>query len=930
MTNVSTLDAETGPRAARRLLERYTDETQADAAHAYLGARPEDYAAGCAILNAPPADQVVILQAALATLAPWRTAAARHVTALAGAQEGLAQLTKLADTLRAPGEQRERDTPPPGDVAEEPWAPLPITFSDRYVGYWRLGGLLSALTRRRLPYGVDDLCRVLDALAALDTWDGLPARGIVRSVERRVAEIGLAPEVREALARARASAERHWHTAAESRKVAVQLDALLATDRPAAVEIDPSDDWGAAARAALAQLDPAERASWLALLAHAATATATKPSGVWQQEARRRIDVLGEERFRALVTAWLALLQAPTRGTTRRQPGTMMPMPSSLFTERNATLLKGLVWCCAPFDDEALARAVAEAAEGAFKKIPLIGARSTRVGNACLYTLGVMPGSHSAPQLVRLQRQLKQPSARGRLDATLDSAAVQAGVTRDDLEDQSVPTHGLENGALRLPVGPYTAEIVVRGARHVDVQWLGPDGAQQGVEPADARKAHAAAYKQAMRTVDEVRQTLLTQRDRLERVLLAERCWRLADWRRLYLDHPLLGTLARKLVWAFTAGERTTLGAWLDGQLVDAQDAPLDWLTNTAEVRLWHPITAPAATVLAWRQWLARHGVTQPFKQAHREVYLLTDAERAAGGASRRFAEHVLRQHQFQALCRERGWRYGLQGPFDSADTATPTLDMPRWGLRAQFDVEAIEDDDMMSAHAIFLYVQTEAVRFVRAAASPAAPRKTRTSLRQDLLVALRSGDRAGWIAKAREAAAGGLAAAAPLPLAEVPPAVFSEVMRDVDLFVGVASVGADPAWLDTAPQRYADYWSRFSFGDVADSPSVATRRTVLETLLPSLKIGARCSLSDRFLVVQGDLRTYKIHLGSANVLMEPNDQYLCIVPKRGPAIPGEPGHVYLPFEGDGVLSLILSKAFLLAADTAIADPSITRQIRPS
>jgi hypothetical protein len=30
------------------------------------------------------------------------------------------------------------------------------------------------------------------------------------------------------------------------------------------------------------------------------------------------------------------------------------------------------------------------------------------------------------------------------------------------------------------------------------------------------------------------------------------------------------------------------------------------------------------------------------------------------------------------------------------------------------------------------------------------------------------------------------------------------------------------------------------------------------------------------------------------------------------------------------VLSLILSKAFLLADDTAIRDPSITRQIRPT
>jgi hypothetical protein len=60
---------------------------------------------------------------------------------------------------------------------------------------------------------------------------------------------------------------------------------------------------------------------------------------------------------------------------------------------------------------------------------------------------------------------------------------------------------------------------------------------------------------------------------------------------------------------------------------------------------------------------------------------------------------------------------------------------------------------------------------------------------------------------------------------------------------------------------------------------------------------------------------------------MEPNDQYLCIVPDRSPARGGE-SDLFLPFEGDSVLSVVLSKAFLLAADRKIADPTITGQIR--
>jgi hypothetical protein len=164
-----------------------------------------------------------------------------------------------------------------------------------------------------------------------------------------------------------------------------------------------------------------------------------------------------------------------------------------------------------------------------------------------------------------------------------------------------------------------------------------------------------------------------------------------------------------------------------------------------------------------------------------------------------------------------------------------------------------------------------------------------------------------------------------PLPLDEIPALVLSEILRDVDLFVGVASVGNDPTWQDGGPGgRYRDYWTRYSFGELAET--ARTRRAILERLVPRLKIANQCTLTERFLVVRGKLRTYKIHLGSGNILMEPNDQYLCIVPARGPVAAGS-DRLFLPFEGDATLSIILSKAFLLAADNAIKDPTIVRQI---
>jgi hypothetical protein len=59
---------------------------------------------------------------------------------------------------------------------------------------------------------------------------------------------------------------------------------------------------------------------------------------------------------------------------------------------------------------------------------------------------------------------------------------------------------------------------------------------------------------------------------------------------------------------------------------------------------------------------------------------------------------------------------------------------------------------------------------------------------------------------------------------------------------------------------------------------------------------------------------------------MEPNDEYLCIVPDRG--VKNLTENLFLPFEGDNGLSIILSKAFLLAEDDKITDKTIVSQIK--
>lgn len=346
---------------------------------------------------------------------------------------------------------------------------------------------------------------------------------------------------------------------------------------------------------------------------------------------------------------------------------------------------------------------------------------------------------------------------------------------------------------------------------------------------------------------------------------------------------------------------------WHDGALVGRTGYTVNPAPDAC-IDLWHPLHAEnEAEILGWRDWLSELTTRQPFKQVHREVYLLTDAERNTATYSNRFAAHILKQHQFNALCAARGWKSKLRLMVDD-EAPPPTRPIPAYGMRAEFWIESLGDDydHDTTESGSYLYVGTDGVRFY----PEDAP--------------LNSSHVAGG--GYGSAAYGGGEPVPAMPVQDVPALVFSEIMRDADLFVGVASVGNDPAWEDGGRDgRYREYWAQYSFGEL--SASANTRRAVLEKLVPRLKIAERCSFQDRFLVVRGDIRTYRIHLGSGNILMQPGDQYLCIVPSGRTASTRGTDGVFLPFEGDRTLAVILSKALLLASDKRINDPTITSQI---
>lgn len=416
----------------------------------------------------------------------------------------------------------------------------------------------------------------------------------------------------------------------------------------------------------------------------------------------------------------------------------------------------------------------------------------------------------------------------------------------------------------------------------LSVSWNAPQDPESSVEPKKYKSAPASLKKEAVKQVKQiterakkVRKSISKTKKELDRSYAQNESWTFLEFKHHWLSSDLRKQLAKRCIWQIrhTNGlSNVVLGE--SGKWLDASGQFIRFKEEQAKVRLWHPVYSEVQEVLSWRHFFDEMPFQQPIKQTYREVYILTDAERRTNHYSNRMAAHILKQGQLQALARNRGWDTPAV-MFDSEEV-NYNLVLKAWNLKASYQLHRA-DDESVSAYAKF--VSTDQIRFFRG---------TRI-----------------------------------LELELIPAVVFSEVLRDIDLFVGVSSVGNDPTWQDAGPEGHRDYWQRYSFGELAESAE--TRKDVLEKLIPRLKIADKCSIHGRYLKVKGKVREYyKIHMGSSNILMSPDDRYLCIIPDQAEK-PAQ--NLFLPFEGDRTLSLILSKAFMLVDDDKISDKTIISQI---
>lgn len=310
------------------------------------------------------------------------------------------------------------------------------------------------------------------------------------------------------------------------------------------------------------------------------------------------------------------------------------------------------------------------------------------------------------------------------------------------------------------------------------------------------------------------------------------------------LAHPMIAPMLHQLVLVSDEG---VLGFAADPDHVRDASGEAQGLDGSA-VRIAHPVD-----LLRSGSWPdLQHALfadrrTQPFRQVFRELYVPTAGE-VDHEVSRRYAGHQVQARIAGGIFGSRGWVADFETGFVKtlhAEKVTVWCSLlGAWGTPGEVEDATIDE-----------------IRFHHTG-------------------------KPGRI-----------------PLAEVPPRIFSEVMRDLDLVVSVAHAsGVDP--------------------ETSES-SVELRRRLVEETAALLGLD-NVTTTDHHAEIRGRRASYSVHLGSGTVHRVPGHA-VCIVPVSAQ----HRGRVFLPFADDDPRTAeVIAKVALLARDHEITDPTILEQLR--
>ena len=315
----------------------------------------------------------------------------------------------------------------------------------------------------------------------------------------------------------------------------------------------------------------------------------------------------------------------------------------------------------------------------------------------------------------------------------------------------------------------------------------------------------------------------------LEQAMLSQTLFTAAELAKI-LEHPVVKAMLSKLV--LFNPETQASGFWQDGKLLSAEGS-LTPLKETDKLLIAHP--SHLFYAVQWdlyQKYLFDKEIKQPFKQVFRELYVPTKDELETSNRSERYQGHQVQPQKTVALLRGRGWTVnyeeGLQKVYHKEGFRATIYAAADWYTPSDVEAPTLE------------YV---------------------------VFYNLKDGKE--------------------VPMKEINPVIFSEVMRDVDLVVSVAHVGGV---------------------DPEASHSTMQMRAALARESARLFKLTNVEVKERHILVKNEHGDYSLHLGSGMISRGGLQINVVAVQSQ------HRGRIFLPFvDDDPKTAEIISKMKLLS-----------------
>ena len=224
-----------------------------------------------------------------------------------------------------------------------------------------------------------------------------------------------------------------------------------------------------------------------------------------------------------------------------------------------------------------------------------------------------------------IAQRVKFAGIKYRAQETIEEVAEGMGLTAEQLSDRLVPHFGLDD-ASRMTVDYGTRRFTIGFDEQLKPFVLDESGRRLKDLPKPGVKdgeGAAAEHKRFGQVKKDVRTIAGDQVVRLERSMVRERRWPVAEFRALLVEHPLLRHLVRRLVWVTDGGSSFRVAE--DDSFADAHDDTVV-LPDNASVGVAHPVHL-GESLATWGELFADYEILQPFAQLERPVLRFTEAE---------------------------------------------------------------------------------------------------------------------------------------------------------------------------------------------------------------------------------------------------------------------------------------------------------------